>query len=156
MAEKILILGMGNTVLCDDAAGILVAREIHRQLQGALSSSVSVEEASYGGWRLVDLLAGYDRAVIIDSVITGKYPLGECFRIEQNAKPLSRLQSSHGLGLFEAIEFAKASGQKMPDKVSVYGIEIKNNTEFGEKVCAEIESKIPIIASEIIAEEKLK
>ncbi len=147
---------MGNTVLCDDAAGVLVAREIHSVFSSSGSGAkISVAETSYGGWRLIDLLNGFDKVVIVDSITTGKFKQGECFRVERQENFKSHLQSTHGMGLFEAIEFAELAGQKMPKEISVYGVEIKNQVEFGETVSLEIIEKIPGIARDIIKEEKL-
>jgi len=156
MNKKTLILGMGNTVLCDDAAGILVAREILGVVSRAnAGGGICVAETSYGGWRLIDILNGFDKVVIVDSISTGRFAAGECFRVETEDRRPTRLQSSHGLGLFEAIEFARASGQKMPGEISVYGVEVKNNTEFGETVSPDIQNNIGRIATNIIEEEKL-
>ena len=64
----ILVLGLGNPILGDDAVGIFVAREIKR-LAGE-RTGVTVKEASVGGFDLLDLLEGYRGAVIIDAIKT--------------------------------------------------------------------------------------
>jgi len=59
---KTLILGLGNLILSDDGVGPRVARE----LEGRLSQQeVTVMEPSMAG---LSLLAGYDRAIIIDAI----------------------------------------------------------------------------------------
>ena len=44
--RKTLILGLGNTILSDDGAGIYVAREIEKCIR---NKNVVVKEASLGG-----------------------------------------------------------------------------------------------------------
>ncbi|GAH17016.1 unnamed protein product [marine sediment metagenome] len=62
---KTLILGLGNPILSDDGVGFCVAGE----LRGRLSQQeVTVMETSMTGLSLLDLLAGYDRAIIIDAI----------------------------------------------------------------------------------------
>jgi len=64
---KTLVLGLGNSILTDDGVGCFVARE----LEGRLSyKGVEIMESSVGGLGLLDLLAGYDKAIIIDAIHT--------------------------------------------------------------------------------------
>lgn len=153
MNEKTLVLGLGNEILSDDIAGILVAREIRRQLTGSATVAVDFAEAEYAGWRLVDLLAGYRRAVIIDAIVSGKGSPGECFKIDAGATPGIHLQSSHGMGLFEAIELARQSGHEMPSEIAVYAVEVKDPFTFGEMLSEGLAGRIPAAAADIIREE---
>ncbi|MBA7697676.1 hypothetical protein ES703_106344 [subsurface metagenome] len=43
----------------------------------------------------------------------------------------------------------------MPRFVSIYAIEIKDNSTFGEECTEEVEERIPSIAKKIMEEEKL-
>ncbi len=65
---KTLVLGLGNDILCDDGAGLYVARELKKTL--ANRKDFSVAEASLAGLGLLDLLAGYDKAIVIDAIQT--------------------------------------------------------------------------------------
>jgi len=149
--EKTLILGLGNTILSDDAVGIIVARKVYNALL-ELGPFLDVEfrEASYAGWRLIDIISGFRKAVIIDAIQGAGGKLGECYQIEQAQVNSIHLQSAHGIGLNTALEMAKQSGIKMPEEISIYAVEVKNPYEFGENISPEVESKIPGIAAEII------
>ncbi|OGS17140.1 MAG: hypothetical protein A2219_03340 [Elusimicrobia bacterium RIFOXYA2_FULL_50_26] len=151
---KTLLLGLGNTILCDDAAGIMVAREIGRLLDGG---SIDCMEASCAGWRLVDILSGYEKAVIIDAIVGSGAQPGECCRVidKCGAARSLRLCSSHGMGMDEAIALARSSGRPMPEHIAVYAIEVVNPYEFGEAITPEVAVRIPAIARQIIDEEKL-
>ena len=153
MSQKdTLILGLGNSILSDDAAGIIIAKQVYRK---AGSCNLDFAEASYAGWRLIDLLEGYRRAIIVDSIIGSGIPPGECCRIEGHDNVSIHLALSHGLGIGEAIEFARANGHRMPDTVSVYAVEVLNPYEFGEKLSCEVEDGIPEAVAQILLEEEL-
>jgi hypothetical protein len=69
-ATRTLVLGLGNDILADDAIGLLAVRA----LRPSLDDAVDVEETSVHGVALLDLLTGYDHAVLIDAVRTGTTP----------------------------------------------------------------------------------
>ena len=64
---KTLVLGLGNPILSDDGVGLRVARELENRLD---QQEVTVVETSMAGLDLLDLLAGYDRAIIVDAIQT--------------------------------------------------------------------------------------
>ena len=64
---KTLVLGLGNPILSDDGVGLRVARAVESQLS---QQEITVMETSMGGLSLLDLLTGYDRAIIIDAIQT--------------------------------------------------------------------------------------
>lgn len=153
---QLLIIGLGNTILCDDAAGVVVARGVYEAVireQGR--DAAAFVEASYAGWRLVDILTGYRRVIIIDSILTGKGSPGECYQIKRKKIDSIHLQSSHGLGLEEAIELSRRNGFAVPEKITIYAIEVLNPFEFGEKMSPEIERKIPDSIRQIVDAERL-
>lgn len=149
---KILVIGLGNTILCDDAAGIIVGKGVAEK---AAPGKVEFVEASYAGWRLIDILRGYKRAIIVDSIVGDAYTPGECYKVDAARIKSLHLSSSHGMGLNEAIEMARQNGYEVPDKITIYAVGVKNPFEFGETVCKEITDKIPGIINEIVTEEKL-
>lgn len=147
---KTLILGLGNTILSDDAVGIIVAKQIYDKVK---SEGIFYCESSYSGWRLLDLFRSYDRVIIIDVIQTDNGQVGKCYKVEPHKNLSVNLQSSHGLGLFESIELAKQNGWSIPDDISVYAIGVKNPYEFGVKILPEVARKIPEIVEKIIQQE---
>ncbi|MHB9154445.1 MAG: hydrogenase maturation protease [Endomicrobiales bacterium] len=152
---RTLIVGLGNTILGDDAVGIVVARGIYEALQKRRArAGVFLAEASCAGWRLVDLLTGYAKVIIVDSIQSGRGAPGECYRVERREIESVHLQSSHGMGLEEALEFSRRSGQEMPEDISIYAIEVENPYEFGETMTPEVERRVPDIIRQIMQEER--
>lgn len=151
---KILILGLGNTILSDDAVGIIVAREVYNtvsKLEGF--DNIEAAESSYAGWRLIDLMQGYKKVVIIDAIQGGGGAAGDCYIVESSQGNSFHLQSSHGMDIPTSVELAKKSGMIMPDDISIYAVEVTNPYEFGETVSPEISQKIPGIVKSIIQHE---
>jgi len=139
---KTIVLGVGNPILCDDGVGIHVARHIKQKIT---DPNVVVDEAITGGMNLLDMLYGYDKAILIDAVNIKDAKKGEvkCF-------PLSALSSAHSnnphdVTLMEALELAKKLGEKrIPKEIIVIGIVLKELPYvFGEELSPEIEKSVP-------------
>jgi len=54
-----------------------------------------------------------------------------------------------------AFELGCKLDYKLPDKLSIYGIEIEDNKNFGESCTEEVERSIPGIVQEILTRENL-
>ena len=81
--NTILILGLGNTLLADDGIGPAVARRLHARLP---AGTADLLEASAGGLEALELMAGYDRVVLIDAIrdpagTTGELQVGRLIDI---------------------------------------------------------------------------
>ena len=115
-----LVIGIGNDDRGDDAVGRRVARGLRDRVQG----DVEVLEQDGEATRLLELLAAADAAYLVDAAVSGAPP-GTVTRLEPAGAALPRslfAVSSHGLGLAEAIELARALGS-LPRRLVVYAIE---------------------------------
>ena len=146
-----LILGIGNPILSDDAAGIRIAEKLKEE-----NPELEITVTSEAGINLLDLVDGYDRLIIIDSIMTEKGTPGEVYQLKlKDLEPVMEYHSSHGIGIATAFELGQKLGFKMPQYVSIYAVEIKDNTTFREQCTGEIEKSIPEIARQIFEKEKL-
>jgi hydrogenase maturation protease len=117
---KTVVIGIGNPDRRDDAAGRLVAR----RLRDRLDDSTEVLEHDGEMTSLLSILENVTHAVLIDACVSGA-PAGTIHLFDAAAGPLPHDtfdMSSHGLGLAEAIELARALGQ-LPQQTIVYAIE---------------------------------
>jgi len=69
---KTLVVGLGNPILTDDGVGVKVAYEVEKAIaaapvENAGVGDIDVIEACAGGLRLMELMIGYDRLVLIDA-----------------------------------------------------------------------------------------
>jgi hydrogenase maturation protease len=139
---RILVLGLGNDILGDDAVGLLVAR----RLRAFLPAGVEVVESGGGGLDLLDRLEGFDRALLIDSILTGKRPPGtlvefSAVELRHNAAP-----SPHYAGLPTVIELAESLGLEFPSDFRVLAVEIANPYEVVERLSPQVAAAVPAMA----------
>ena len=117
---------------------------------------MEVVGTSDAGIALLDHVIGYDKLIIIDSIETGKGKPGELYKLDfDDLKPSMDFSFSHSMDIATAFKVGEGLGYRMPEHVSIYAIEIKDNTTFGEKCTDEVEERIPSIVEQIIEEEKL-
>lgn len=101
---RILVLALGNDLLGDDGVGLEAARQIAGQVDG----SVDVVETGEAGLALLELMEGYERALLIDSVVTGRYPPGTVIEFSPEDFRKVVAPSPHYAGLPEVMEMATA------------------------------------------------
>ena len=128
-----LVLGMGNPILSDDGVGLLVAERLR---ESPLPESVEVVQSEVGGLRLLELVRGFTRVIIIDALRSpaesGRHP-GEVHRYEaKDFKGGHRYGSAHSIGLDTALEIGHKLGYDMPGEVTVFAIEAEDVETFGE------------------------
>ena len=146
-----LILGIGNPILTDDGVGIKIALKLKEG-----NPELEVVETSEAGIALLELIAGYDRLIIIDSIKTEQGKPGELYKLElEDLKPAMGFSSSHGIGIATAFKLGERLGYRVPQSVSIYAVEVKDNTTFGDECTEELKRRIPHIIKQIIEEEKL-
>ncbi len=130
-----LVLGMGNPILSDDGVGLLVADRLR---ESSLPDSVEVVQSEVGGLRLLELVRGFTRVIIIDALRSpaesGRHP-GEVYRYEaKDFKGGHRYGSAHSIGLDTALEIGHKLGYDMPKEVTVFAIEAEDVETFGEEL----------------------
>lgn len=108
------VIGIGAEDRGDDAAGLLVAR----LLQVAAPPGVEVYESAGDAGRLLELLEGADRVVLVDAARGAGAP-GTVERVPLGAALPSSVHSTHGLRLAEALGVASELGS-LPPVVRVY------------------------------------
>ena len=100
---KTIVLGLGNDLLGDDAAGILAARALREQI----GDVADVVESSLTGLALLDLFLGYDRAIIIDAIVTGNKPPGAIHELHPSDLDPVVAPSPHYTGLPEMLAISE-------------------------------------------------
>jgi hydrogenase maturation protease len=147
---KTLILGLGNPILSDDGVGCRVAMALKDMLQ---EPGVDVLEAGLAGLDFLDILAGYDRAIIIDAIQTGAGVPGQIYRLEPEIFADTRHTGTpHDVNLATALELGKKLGLPLPQQITIFAIEVKDVTSFGEKCTPEVAQAIPTCANMILQE----
>lgn len=150
MELPLIILGLGNEILGDDGAGILVAEKLKKRLQNI--SQIKVDTTSLGGLRIIDLIKDYNSAIIIDTIKSGMKPVGHIYMFShKNFINSLRMVSYHDINFCTAIEFAKKMNIQMPETIFIYAIEAKEIDEFTDKISNEVKAAIDTCTEKIIS-----
>ncbi len=131
MDHHTLVLGMGNPILSDDAVGLLVAQ---RFAERPMPDGVEVLESEQGGLRLLDLVRGFTRLIIIDALKSGRTPGEVTIFTEADFAGGHRYGSAHSISLRTALELGRQLGYDMPERVTVFAIEADDVETFGERL----------------------
>ena len=140
---KTIILGIGNPILCDDGAGIHVA---HQLKQHITDPSVTIDEAFTGGMNLLDMMLGYDKAILIDTINSAKGKNGEVKRFYlRDSKGSCHSCNPHDVSLQEALILAEKLGENhIPQDIVIIGIVVKKmSNRFGEQLSKSIAAAVP-------------
>ena len=138
---KTLILGLGNPILSDDGIGNRIAQELGNRIS---SQEVTVEETSMSGLSLLDLLVGYDRAIIVDAIKTANGKAGQIYRLPPEAFNDTRHASSvHDVNFATALELGHKIGMPMPGQIIIYAVEVADTSNFSEEFTPGVKKAIP-------------
>ena len=142
---KTIVLGVGNSILCDDGVGIHVVRQLKKHVK---DRNVIIDEALTGEMNLLDLILGYDKAILIDALKTRKTQIGKVYRYSIDDFKTGHTCNPHDVSLPEAIELAKKIGEeKIPQESIAIGIGINDNSNntlvFGEDLSSLVANAIP-------------
>jgi len=142
---RTLVLGLGNEFLCDDAVGILAARALKQRLNGRCD--VEVVESALAGLALVEILAGYERAIIIDAVRTGRSPAGTIYELGPEDLDPAIAPSPHYAGLPEVLAVAKGLKLKFPKEIRILAMEVEDPYTIGCELSEPVKRKLPELIS---------
>lgn len=172
--SRTLVIGVGNPLRGDDAAGVLVARRlaalagtplsvpteipIPAVVPTAIATAVptaiptAIIEASGEGAALIDCWAGYDRVILIDAVQStgGAGQPGRVHRFDVVGEPLPSdffHYSTHAFSVAEAVELARVLGL-LPSVMVVIGITGESFAP-GSLVSPAVEEAVASVTAEI-------
>lgn len=160
MAEKTdditLLIGLGNPILGDDAVGWRVLEDVEGQLKKRpLGNGLKVEfeYLSLGGLALMERMEGYRDVILIDSILTGKHPLGTIYSL-----PLSRLPNFssghstavHDTSLQTALEVGCKMGLELPEDVWVVAVEAEQVYVFSDQLSKPIKRAVPKVVELVL------
>jgi len=142
---KTLVLGLGNELLGDDGVGILAARAIKNEAR----PMADVYECNLAGMALLDVLAGYKYAIIVDAICTGRNEVGAILQMKPEDLISFPCVSPHYAGLPDVITIARYLGFKFPDQIVILAIEIEKPLEIGKGLSAPIARSLGALNSVI-------
>jgi hydrogenase maturation protease len=143
-------LGIGNTLLGDDGVGIYIVRRLKEVLRRR--EAIDVKEATaIGGIALLDFIAGYSVVSIVDAIITKKGKPGTLYKLAiEDLGTAIKPYMLHAIDIRTAVALGRQLGYQIPEAITIYAIEIEDNTFFKEGLSPEIEAIIPAVMQQIV------
>lgn len=140
--RKVLVLGLGNTLLTDDAAGVLVVGEL--QKADDIPDDVSLLDGGTLSFSLLAAITDADGLVVVDAARMDTPPgTVRCFSGTEMDRFLARRGqcSVHELGLTELLDMARLQG-RLPDRRALVAIE-PENLAWGAEPSGAVTAAIP-------------
>jgi hydrogenase maturation protease len=155
MTIKTIIVGLGNPILTDDGVGVKVAYEVEARLGDKRPENLTITEASVGGLRLMELLEGYERAIIIDAIQSRNgHPIGSIFTMDlldlREISPTQHSASAHDTSLITALDAGIEMGMKLPQDVTIFAVEVENTLDFSEQPTPAVAAAIPKVTEMVL------
>jgi hydrogenase maturation protease len=150
---KTLVLGLGNPILTDDGVGIHVVRAAASRCSPF--KDVVFAEASVGGLRLLDLLAGYQRVIFVDAIQTRGGQPGDIYRLGPGDLQGSlHSGSTHDLSLRGALDLGRRLDMVLPDDrdLIILAVEVEDVLTFGEACTSAVTRAIPQAVEIVLAD----
>jgi len=145
---RVVVVGLGNPILSDDGVGIFAARLLAERLAGA---PVTVAESSLGGMRFLDLLGGFERAVIVDAIQWRRGPPGTTYRLSASeAVPTVRAVSFHDISLGTALALGEKLGIQLPSEIAFLAVEVEDTVTVHEGCCPAVEAALPEVVRQVL------
>ncbi len=137
---KTRIIGLGNTILSDDGVGVYAAREVRCRLaEMGCAEAADVVETETGGFDLMELVAGWDRVILLDALQFEGVTPGSVVRIDpQDLRTSLRIRSVHDIDLPTALGLGRCLGLKMPEEILIYGIQAEDAHTLGESLTSPV------------------
>jgi hydrogenase maturation protease len=141
---------MGNPLLSDDGVGITVARAVSERLKQRMN--LTVTELHTGGIKLMEAMAGFRRAVVVDAMLSGAPP-GTVRRFDpMDFVTTKNTLSSHDTDFATAYDLGRMAGVPLPEQISFWGIEAREFDLFGERLSDDVAVAVPEAVNGIVAQ----
>ena len=147
---KTIVIGLGNPILGDDGIGWRVVEQVTEELeklpQNGESETIETECLAVGGLTLMEHLIGYERAILVDAITTGKVPDGTVRSFPIEALPnlaIGHFSSAHDTTLQNAIDMGRRMGAQLPEEIEIVAIEAQQIYDFSEELSAPVSKALP-------------
>lgn len=132
---KKVVIGIGNPNFKDDGVGLKVAEKFEGVVDTVMLFNI--------GFNLIDSLLGYEKAVIVDGVKTGKEP-GSVIEFDVNFWGNVYASGTHNFSIFEIIRIGySVFPDEMPKEIKIIGIEVEDVDTLSRQCSPSVESAIP-------------
>ena len=132
------MLGIGSPFGVDNA-GWLIIDQLTKLKQ---APNTKLQKSDRPGLKLLDLINGYHRVIIIDAAIDNNLTSPEILHLKKEQLLVAKSISSHQIGVAEALSLG-ANLNKLPEKIDLFAIVM--NQKIALRNC-DLKKFVPIIA----------
>lgn len=146
---SVLVLGIGNLVMGDDAVGVLVAQQLQQRYRFA--DNVEIMDGGTLGLDLLPKLENISNLIMIDAVETGQ-KAGTCVRLCGQELPIA-LQtkvSPHQMGLKDLLAVSELMGHS-PKEMVLIGVQ-PGSIEMEIGLTPEVEARLETLVASVLTE----
>lgn len=136
--RPILVLGLGNDLLTDDAVGIRVAEK----LRDAFPRQVEVSSTSQFGLALLDELQGREKVLLIDSYVPEEHGRPAIQEWDLDGMGGAFAVSPHFFGLAEIREVMRALEMGFPREVRILAVPVLDTTTFSTEMTPQAAARV--------------
>lgn len=151
---KLTVIGIGQTLRGDDGAGIEAARRWARLYPGTAGrGEISIQYRELPGLGLLDMLDGFDAAVLVDAV-SSESAAGQVYHLtpDQLDSFGPGGKSAHGWGIAETLQLGRqVNSTRPPIDIRLIGIEA-GQVDLGAALSPAVEAALPAACEAIEAE----
>ncbi|QTF07768.1 HyaD/HybD family hydrogenase maturation endopeptidase [Brenneria izadpanahii] len=117
---NILVLGIGNLLLSDEAVGVRIIEALEQRYR--FSPQIDIVDGGTSGMELMEAMASRDHLIVADAVLTGQAP-GTVAVLRDNEVPalFTRKISPHQLGLSDVL-MALQLTDEFPRRLTLVGV----------------------------------
>ena len=146
---RAVVLGIGNTILTDEAAGVRSVELLELRYQ--VPDNVLVIDGGTSGMEMIEDLSDLDFLIVIDVVKTGAAP-GTVVKIAGDEIPVffRRKHSPHQIALPDVLASLELL-DAMPKEIIVLGVE-PISLELGMEMTPTIAEQVPVLVEMAVAE----
>ena len=149
---RTLVLGIGNTLLCDEGIGIHVIDSLRQQHPAA--QDVRYLDGGTLSFTLAGDIEEVDNLIVVDAAQLGEQPGAvRCMANEEMDRFLgSARRSVHEVGLLDLLDIARLT-ETLPARRALIGIQ-PHTIDWGEQPTAAVAGAIPVavkLVNELIA-----
>ncbi|CAI1681936.1 Hydrogenase 2 maturation protease [Serratia fonticola] len=146
---RILVLGIGNLLLGDEAVGVRIVEALEQRYR--LPAHVEVLDGGTSGMELMEMMADRDHLIVVDAVLTGAAPGSVAVLYDEEIPALfTRKVSPHQLGLSDVLMALRLTDE-FPRRLTLVGV-VPESLEPGIGLTAVVSQAIePALAQVLLA-----
>ena len=148
---NVLVLGVGNILLSDEAAGVKAVEEFSRSVE--LPPEVEILDGGTSGVELLPYLDDRTHLFIVDAAQNSKLEPGQAFVLDLSGSPghFQQKISPHQLGLSDVLAIAQMT-DALPPNITLVGItpkDLSTGLELSPEVQAGVDRAVELLIQEL-------